>query len=108
MNEKISKLLKKEEEITDRLSNVYNAITALCRISKTDRFLDFLAFLRQLEKKEYHLKEMQTKIREKIKKEQDKCTHKYPDGRDAHTNWNGNDHNWDYYTCEICNHEIQR
>lgn len=108
MNEKVEKLLKREEEIKERLSNVCNAITALCSISKTDRFLEFLTFLKLLEKKEYHLKEMQMKVWEQIRKEQSKCTHKHADGRDAHTNYQGRDHNWDYYTCKFCNHEDQR
>jgi hypothetical protein len=108
MNDKVEKLIKREEEITERFSKVNQAINAMCQISKTDWNLNFEVLVKILENKAHHLNDMQMKLWDKIKKEQDKCPHKLPDGRDAHTNWQGNDHNWDYYNCILCNHEEHR
>ena len=109
MNDKVKKLIGREEEIKERFSKVSKAVDAVHQISKTDRhFIEYPVMVRILEKKADHLKQMQMKVREKIAKEQSKCTHKHPDGTDAHTSWRGNDHNWDYYTCVFCNHEDKR
>lgn len=105
MNDKVEKLIKKEEEIEERFSIANNAAETLRQMPKTDRFLEYPILLGILEKKADHLKNMQMKVWARIEKEQNKCKHEYPDGKDAHTKWRGNDHNWSYYTCVFCNHE---
>ena len=97
MIEKVEKLRKREDEILKRYSNVYDLSYALDKISKTDRFPYFRTFARELEKKKDHLREMLTDVRERIKKEQNKCSHKYHD----------DGHNWSYYRCTLCDHEIE-
>jgi hypothetical protein len=109
MNEKIEKLIKREEEIKERFSKVQKAIDAVCQISKTDRhFIEFPIMVRILEKKSDYLKSMQMKVQDIITKEQKKCKHKHPDGSDAHTKFMGHGHNWSYYNCVYCNHQDER
>jgi hypothetical protein len=108
MNDKMTKLIEREEKIKERFSKVNKAVEAVSQISKTDRFFDMLILESQLVNKALDLKDMQMRVRERIEKEQNKCKHILPDGGDAHTRWKGNDHNWSYYTCVFCDHEDKR
>jgi methionine salvage enolase-phosphatase E1 len=109
MNDKLEKLIKREEEVKERFSKVQKAVDAVRQISKTDRhFIEFPIMVKILEKKADHLKSMQMKVWEKIAKEQKKCKHVHPDGSDAHTIYMGHGHNWSYYNCVYCNHRDER